>query len=231
MNHSDSIAALAAALSKAQGAMQPAVKDAKNPHLDRSYADLASVWNAAREHLTANGLSVMQTFQQCDPGRVTVETILAHSSGEWVSSVLTMPAEAKGGQQGAQAYGSAITYARRYSLAAILGIAPAGDDDDGEAASQPAQQRAAPKPQTNGAALPTKAEALTALRASPGWLPAAGDHAAEVAFTNELLGRLRDAEPRFSVKDLVEAREHLLQRKSALVDVPVAGQNAQAAGR
>lgn len=162
MNHSESIGALAAALSKAQAAMKPAAKDAKNPHLNRSYADLASVWDAAREPLTTNGLAVMQAFLPAETGYVTVETLLAHSSGEWVSSVLTMPAESGPQRQGAQAYGSAITYARRYSLAAILGIAPAGDDDDGSAASARGDEDTSAA--RNGTQVPRGAGSLAAMR-------------------------------------------------------------------
>ena len=132
MNRSETIGSLAAALSLAQGQIKPAPKDSANSHTGKSYADLTSVWEVARDPLTANGLAVIQTFAPAEPGQITIETTLAHSSGEWVSSLLTMPAIANKGQQDAQAYGSAITYARRYSLAAILGIAPAGEDNDGE---------------------------------------------------------------------------------------------------
>jgi hypothetical protein len=126
---SDSVAALAAALAKAQGAMSHASKDANNPHFKSRYADLAAVWSAIREPLSANGLSVVQTVAQSD-GTVGVRSILMHSSGEFISSDLQMPVA----QKTPQGYGSALTYARRYSLAALVGIAQ--DDDDGEAGTR-----------------------------------------------------------------------------------------------
>lgn len=127
---SDSVAALAAALAKAQGAMSHASKDANNPHFKSRYADLAAVWSAVREPLSANGLSVVQTVAQGD-GTVGVRSLLLHASGEWISSLLEMPVA----QKTPQGYGSALTYARRYALAALVGIAQ--DDDDAEAAMRP----------------------------------------------------------------------------------------------
>lgn len=127
---SDSVAALAAALAKAQGMMSHASKDAQNPHFKSRYADLAAVWSAVREPLSANGLSVVQTVAQGD-GTVGVRSLLLHASGEWICSVLEMPVA----QKTPQGYGSALTYARRYALAALVGIAQ--DDDDAEAATRP----------------------------------------------------------------------------------------------
>jgi hypothetical protein len=125
---SASIGALAAALAKAQGAMNGAKKDAKNPFFKSQYADLASVWDACRAPLSANGLAVIQTTGG-QAGAVEVITTLAHTSGEWIRGVLALhPVKAD-----PQGIGSAITYARRYALAAIVGIAP--EDDDGNAAS------------------------------------------------------------------------------------------------
>jgi len=127
MPTSPTIAALAAALVKAQSAMGGAKKDSTNPHFRTAYADLASVWDACRAPLANAGLSVVQLVSS-DPTHAIVETILAHSSGEWVSSTLAVPLT----KADAQGLGSAITYGRRYALAAIVGVCPA--DDDGEAA-------------------------------------------------------------------------------------------------
>lgn len=125
---SPTIGALAAALSKAQGAMAGAKKDNVNPHFKSKYADLASIWDAIRAPLSANGLSVVQLCELCDNG-ASVTTTMLHTSGEWVRGTLFVPAS----KQDAQGFGSALTYARRYSLAAITGIAP--EDDDGQAAT------------------------------------------------------------------------------------------------
>ena len=127
MTRSDSIAAIAAALSKAQSAMGAAKKDSTNPHFKSRYADLASIWEACREPLTKNGLAVVQLPGKDEAGYY-VETVLTHSSGEFISEKLHI-VPTKDDPQG---LGSAITYARRYGLAAVAGIAP--DDDDGEAA-------------------------------------------------------------------------------------------------
>ena len=125
------IADLAAALCKAQAQMEGAKKDATNPHFKTKYADLAAVWEAIREPLTSNGLSIVQLLRDVQNG-VEVETILLHSSGQQISAVLAMPAS----KQDAQGYGSAATYARRYALMAMVGVAP--EDDDGNAAVGPA---------------------------------------------------------------------------------------------
>jgi hypothetical protein len=124
---SESIAALAAALSKAQADITGALKDSSNPFFKSKYADLASCWDACRKQLAANGLCVIQTTGMTDAGLVLITT-LAHSSGEWMRGVLPVVTK----DNGPQAQGSGITYARRYALAAIVGLAQI--DDDAEAA-------------------------------------------------------------------------------------------------
>lgn len=139
---SSEIGELAKALAAAQGEMTAASKDATNPHFKSRYATLASVWDAIRGPLSRNGLSVSQVLETPENGPgVIVRTLLIHSSGQWISSRYVMPIADK---LTPQAVGSAITYARRYALSAIVGIAP-DDDDDGNAASvAPAKQ--APPP-------------------------------------------------------------------------------------
>ena len=131
---SDSINELATALSKAQGQMTGAIKDSTNPFFKATYADLASVWEACRKPLSDNGLSVVQTIEpieSTEPGILV--TWLLHSSGQYITSSVSVKAVPnKGNAIGPQEIGSALTYMRRYALAAIVGIAP--EDDDGEAA-------------------------------------------------------------------------------------------------
>ena len=127
LNQSNVIGALAAALSKVQGAMVGAVKDSSNPFFKSKYADLSSVWDACRVQLAANNLCVIQTTAEAADGAVLITT-LAHSSGEWIRSVL--PIKVK--DNSPQAQGSGMTYARRYALAAIVGVSQI--DDDAEAA-------------------------------------------------------------------------------------------------
>jgi hypothetical protein len=117
--------------------MGGAKKDSTNPHFKTAYADLASVWDACRAPLANAGLSVVQLVSS-DATHAIIETILAHSSGEWVSSTLAVPLT----KADAQGLGSAITYGRRYALAAIVGVCPA--DDDGEAAVARPTQRTQP---------------------------------------------------------------------------------------
>lgn len=137
MNKSESIAKLAEALSKAQGAMKNAIKDSNNPYFKSKYADLASVVDSCRHELAANGLAVVQ-LPTMREGKMVLEYMLMHSSGEWVSNELEM-SPVKNDPQG---IGSAITYARRYSLASIVGAAT--EDDDGNAASEPGNNKSAP---------------------------------------------------------------------------------------
>ncbi len=134
MERSDSIKHLAVALNKAQAEMSGAKKGANNPFFKSKYADLNSVVDAVRIPFAENGLSYSQ-FPVMDDNRVGVETILMHDSGEFIASTLMLPT----GKLDAQAAGSAITYARRYSLQSIAGI-PA-EDDDGNAAVKGGQAK------------------------------------------------------------------------------------------
>lgn len=126
---------IAAALVKAQADVRGAAKDSTNPHLKNKYADLASVMDACRPALNAAGIAVLQTTVPVEAQAVCVRTTLLHESGQWVASTLQLPA-AKADPQG---YGSALTYARRYGLMAIVGVCP--EDDDGEAATAAAKPR------------------------------------------------------------------------------------------
>jgi hypothetical protein len=125
---SPTIALLAAALAEAQGDIAPAPKDSTNPHFKSRYADLASVREASRAALRANGLAIIQR-PFATAGRVEVETMLVHKSGEWIVNTLRMPLK----DEHPHAVGSAITYARRYSYCALLGVV-ADEDDDGNSA-------------------------------------------------------------------------------------------------
>lgn len=130
MNSSDSIKALAAALAKAQASMENASKDTANPFFKSKYANLESVVGVIRPAIEKHGLSFVQVCHDWDVG-AKVETIILHESGEWLScGVMAAPAT----KADAQGFGSALTYARRYSLSAAFGVAT--EDDDGNAASK-----------------------------------------------------------------------------------------------
>jgi hypothetical protein len=142
MNQSENINELAAALAKAQGEMQAAIKDSVNPFFKSKYADLGSVWDAARPVLSKNGLCIMQTTEVCsERNQVVMVTTLAHISGQWMKSYLPLNPS----KNDSQGMGAAITYLRRYSLSALVGVV-CDDDDDGETAvgrgkTQPQQQQ------------------------------------------------------------------------------------------
>lgn len=136
--HSENLGALMGALACAQAALTGAIKLSKNPHLRNRYADLLSVWSAWQEVGPAHGLGLVQMTESSSTC-VRVISMLGHSSGQWVRSVLELPWEASKGITQAQAIGSALTYARRYALAALVGVCP--EDDDGNAAGAPRGER------------------------------------------------------------------------------------------
>jgi hypothetical protein len=130
MAQSETINELAAALSKAQGEMQAAIKDKVNPFFKSYYADLGSIWDAARPVLSKYGLCIMQTTElAADRNQVIMVTTLAHTSGQWMKSYLPLNPS----KNDSQGMGAAITYLRRYSLSAIVGVV-CDEDDDGETA-------------------------------------------------------------------------------------------------
>lgn len=120
---------VAAALVAAQKAFAPLIRNAENPHRNSKYADLAACVDAVIKALNENGIALIQRLHTAENG-VAVETMFIHQSGETISAgIFTVPSA----KMDAQGYGSALTYARRYSLMAACGIAP--EDDDGNAAS------------------------------------------------------------------------------------------------
>jgi hypothetical protein len=159
MYQSEQINELVGALSKAQGEMSAAAKDSNNPFFNSKYADLSSVWNACRDALSLHGLAVVQTMQTSESGAMTLVTTLGHSSGQWMRSILPITIKVVEGEvdkhgkprkvNELQLLGSALTYLRRYALAAIVGVAPDEDDDGNEGgktttyAAKPAQKQVA----------------------------------------------------------------------------------------
>ncbi len=147
---------LAKALSAAQGAIKPAGRDADNPFFQSSYADLESIDKACRAALTANGFSILQPLETDSNGKLWLITILLHVSDQHVTSrimvrvppfaskrgrngndeeapsVVLGPAEEEAQSRRPQVVGSAITYYRRYAVAALCNVVAEGEDDDGE---------------------------------------------------------------------------------------------------
>jgi hypothetical protein len=149
MTRSEDIKELVAALVKAQAKMTGAMRNSENPHFRSKYADLASVREACFSALNSEGLSILQapSSKMRDGGLfLDLETLLMHTSGQFISDILSVPVT----KPDAQGVGSAISYARRYALSAFTGVAP--EDDDGNAAvgngqAKAKQESALPKPQ------------------------------------------------------------------------------------
>jgi hypothetical protein len=145
MTHTEMMSAdiskLAEALSKFQGSVSGVIKDkiAKAGSYSYKYADLAGVWDVVRKPLSENGLSVTQTYFEHE-NHILLITMLLHSSGQWIRSILRIMSNGLKIQQ----IGSEMTYNRRYALTAILGIA-ADDDDDGATANEQPRAKTAAK--------------------------------------------------------------------------------------
>jgi hypothetical protein len=128
----ESIKELSAAMAMAFAEITSADKDKKNDHLKYKYASLNSIIDAIKPAITKHGLWFYQKIHDVQ-GAISVETVIVHSSGETLScGVIAVPVQ----KNDAQGYGSALTYARKYSLSASFGVAP-DDDDDGQEACKP----------------------------------------------------------------------------------------------
>lgn len=128
-SESPQIDALLDALAQAQAKIGHAEKNAKNPHFKKNYADLSSVIDASRSILAEHGLCIIQRPDVIRDGVPVLRTRLGHKSGQWIESVTLVL-----GENGPQQYVAGITYAKRAGWAAMVGVAPEGEDDDGETA-------------------------------------------------------------------------------------------------
>lgn len=145
MNKSEQLGELFAAMSKAQGEMKPAVMDSKNPHFQSKFASLTAVKDSYQAALSKHQLSIQQ-FVEFQENAYTIETILGHSSGQWISSTLRLILN----KQDMQGLGSAVTYSRRYAISAILGVVDT-EDDDANASVAPKKAYAPPSSPKNEA--------------------------------------------------------------------------------
>lgn len=139
---SPTIGKLIMALAKAQGQIKAAPKDTDNTFFESKYADLASVWEACREPLAKNGLAVVQRPNPTDGNTVSLTTIIAHESGEWMRGTLIM----RPVKTDPQGLGSCLTYARRYALSAMVGICSEEDDDGNAVSNKKAPKEAEQEP-------------------------------------------------------------------------------------
>jgi hypothetical protein len=142
MKRSESITKVATALHKARAAFLPITRDKINPHFRSKYADLACILDAIRDGFAANDLVLLQPTEETPEG-TTVETVILHApSGEWIGSSYAVK---WANRDDAQGKGAGLTYARRFALSSLLGVA-ADDDDDGNAASARRDQPPRPEP-------------------------------------------------------------------------------------
>lgn len=169
---SEQIGEFAKALVAAQTAMKAAVKDARNPHLKNKYADLGSVREAVLPVFLAQGIAVTQGAAIGQAGFVAVVTQFSHISGQWMRSRVEVPYQEQKGTNIAQAYGSALSYARRYALASMACVI--AEDDDGNGAA-PAREPAPEAPASTATLAEIQAapsiEALKAIAARVGKNP------------------------------------------------------------
>lgn len=180
---------IAAAFIKAKKAFAPALKDKTNPHFRSKYADLGACIEAVDDALLANGIAMYQETTP-DQAGVVVETILLHESGEMIrSGKLHVPAS----RIDPQGFGSALTYARRYSLMAACGIAPEDDDGNGAVAAQKAVSS------ISGAGV--KQDAFNDLEAD------------EKAWIQDLADAVSDMVKRGELKDAVDEIDHSIPQE------------------
>jgi hypothetical protein len=141
---SETIGKLADALAKAQAEIEPAKMNSRNPFLKNKYADLSSVVDSFKGPLSKHGLSFVQMVtapEDDSTGVIELTTLLMHSSGEWLQSTMSMRWEKGKGQTIQQSIGVAISYARRYSLSAMLGIVSDEDTDGSVADVKPKRKK------------------------------------------------------------------------------------------
>lgn len=129
LRRSEKITEITKAMVKFQSSIKVISRKADNPFFKSKYADLAAIWDEIREHLATNNLAVIHGTKGVGR-KITVSTFLAHVSGEWFESDITLEAV----KDGPQAVGSLITYGKRYGISAMLNTVSEGEDDDGELA-------------------------------------------------------------------------------------------------
>ena len=170
IKQSESIQAISKALLEAQKEVSKVIKNAQNPHFKSKYADITAIIDCVKQPLNDNGITFLQLPRPSVDGEARITTRLLHESGEWIDSTITVPLSKKD----AQAYGSGITYARRYSLAAIMGVPQ--EDDDGNDASKTQGKNKAPNQTPAGSAFERlsrdmKEEAIAAANAIDDAMP------------------------------------------------------------
>jgi len=178
MNKSEVINELALALSLAQGEMKPAPKNKINPFFNSAYADLESVIESIKGPFLKHGLSFVQVTGY-EAEKLTLTTVLMHKSGQWISGSYPVVTQ----KNDPQSLGSAVSYAKRYSLSAVLGVAT-GDDDDGEGAMDRKKAQA-----------PAKAPVRVAVTQGQASTATPGDYVMQVGkFTGQAIKSVKESD-------------------------------------
>lgn len=217
---SENINELALALSKVQGAIQPAKKDCNNPYYKSKYADLTSVWESCREELSTNQIAVVQGLDDTETHLVVITTLI-HSSGQWMKSkMMISKTMAEKGQQKerpmtAQEIGAATTYLRRFSLASVVGVCT--EDDDGNIASgkQVEQTKQMQKAATQPVATLTTGQ-LNILESQLAQVPEYRDKLMVYLKSSQGITDLRYIAPNMYVGIMNEIKKHTLSKKETV---------------
>tara|TARA_R110000824_G_scaffold526_8_gene3365 strand:+ start:2504 stop:3220 length:717 start_codon:yes stop_codon:yes gene_type:complete len=172
MKHSESMSNIAPALLEVQKKLEAVPKDDKKNNFGKRYTNLGTILRVAKEHLNENGMVILQGGEGSTlTGHLNIETTILHVSGEYISGVFSVPY----GDMTPQKAGSAITYARRYSAASLLGMVSEEDDDGEASSSSPAEEvrppvgnrpKANPAPKPKPKAAPKPAPKPTEARSS-----------------------------------------------------------------
>lgn len=142
MKKTDDIKDLLTALSKAQGKFKPVAFDRSNPHYKSKYASLSAIEEMIKAPLESNGLSIIHILNNNDKGDLVLETVLGHVSGQWIASEFRLLLS----KQDMQGLGSAVTYAKRYALSALLNVSSDEDDDGNAAVAKPSAKKTSTPP-------------------------------------------------------------------------------------
>jgi len=198
------ISELAKALPEAQAAIAKITRDAANPHFGSRYASLTEIADAVLPAMNSHGFSVLQGVTAAGAG-VTVTTRLLHTSAQWLQSTHLVPVS----RQDAQGVGSALTYARRQALQALLTVAPQGEDDDGEGAVGRGAGRP-PLPPAKPPERPQRAERVARLEKTIGDVKVLRDLARAWDLAKELRGELAAEDPAEAARlDAVHEARHV----------------------
>jgi len=221
INHSEQISNIAAALLKAQRDIGHVLKAADNPYFKMRYADLTAVIDSVKEPLNKNGITFLQAVDSDTEGKPVIDTILLHESGQYLST--RTPVFCKKPDD-PQAFGSGVTYSKRYALQAILGL-PTEDDDAEKATARGDEQRKpaaytppATKPDTKPVPTPAEVKAANKTLVEQAFFEFQTVHADEMPDGKIFCYKYFDAEFRAAFKALTSTKKKTFKWEQASVN-------------